>query len=155
MASTFTNLVFHVIFSTKYRKPLIEDSIQDELYCYIGGILREQQGSMLEIGGMPDHVHLLARLSPTVAISDALRLVKANSSKWLNDRGSRWNKFQWQTGYAAFSVSASQVDEVCRYIQGQAEHHRQKSFREEYVAFLNKHQIDFDERYVFEEEHIA
>jgi REP element-mobilizing transposase RayT len=155
MASTFTNLLFHVIFSTKFRKPLVEDSVREELYCYIGGIIREQRGSLLEIGGMPDHVHILARLSPTIAISDVLKLIKANSSKWMNERGGRWKRFQWQTGYAAFSVSESRVADLRRYIQGQAEHHRTKTFREEYVAFLKKHKIDFEERYAFEEEHVA
>ena len=155
MASTFSNLLLHFIFSTKYRKPLIEESLREELYRYMGGILREQKGSLLEIGGMPDHVHLLAKLTPTIAVSDVLKLVKANSSKWVNERGNKWQRFQWQTGYAAFSVSESQTDVIRKYIQSQAKHHRAKTFREEYIEFLQRHNIPYDDRYVFEEEHVT
>ena len=103
---------------------------------------------------MPDHVHLLAKLPPTLAVSDMLRLIKTNSSKWANERDEVRN-FEWQVGYAAFSVSESQADRIRRYIQSQAEHHRTMTFREEYLALLRKHKIEFDERYVFEEEHIG
>ncbi len=103
--STFTNLLFHIIYSTKYRKPFIRSQWQDDLYGYIGGIIREQKGTLLRIGGVEDHVHLLTKLSPTVAISDAMRTIKANSSKWINMRADVTRKFEWQSGYAAFSVS--------------------------------------------------
>lgn len=104
---------------------------------------------------MSDHVHLLARLSPTIAVSDVLRLIKTNSSKWVNERANATGRFEWQTGYAAFSVSESQVPKVRQYIQLQQEHHRERTFREELIGLLRKHNIDFDERNLFEETHIA
>lgn len=153
--STYTNLLFHIIYSTKYRKPAIRSEWQDDLYGYIGGIVRDQKGTLLKIGGIEDHVHLLAKLSPTIAISDVLRTIKSNSSKWINERSDVSRKFEWQSGYAAFSVSESQMPSVAEYISNQAEHHRTKSFEEEFLAILKKHNIEFDMRYVFEQEVIA
>ena len=150
--STFTNLLFHIIYSTKHRKPAIQLAWQDELYGYIGGIIREQKGTLLKIGGVADHVHLLAKLSPSIAIADVLRVIKANSSKWINERPDVTSRFEWQTGYAAFSVSESQVPVVTNYIANQAEHHRKKSFEEEFLEILKKHNVTFDPRYVFEQE---
>lgn len=153
--STFTNLLFHIIYSTKYRKPFIRPDWQDDLYGYIGGIVREKKGTLLRIGGIEDHVHLLAKLSPAIAISDVLRTIKANSSKWINERSDVTRKFEWQSGYAAFSVSESQMPAVADYIANQAEHHREKTFEEEFLAILKKHNIEFDMRYVFEQEVIV
>ena len=150
--STFTNLLFHIIYSTKYRKPTIHLDWQDDLYGYIGGIVREQKGTLLKIGGVDDHVHLLAKLSPTIAISNVLRKIKSNSSKWLNERSDVIRKFEWQSGYAAFSVSESQVPAVSDYIARQGEHHLKKTFEEEFLAILRKHNIEFDKRYVFDRE---
>ena len=147
--STFTNLLFHIVYSTKYRKPLIQATWQDELYGYIGGILRENQGTLLKIGGIADHVHLLEKLSPTLAISDVLRVVKTNSSKWINERSDVRFKLQWQPG---FSVSESQVPVVEAYIANQAEHHRKRTFEEEFLEMLRRHKIKYDPRYVFEQE---
>ena len=152
--STYTNLLFHIIYSTKYRKPLIQSAWQDELYAYIGGIIREEKGTLLKIGGIVDHVHLLAKLSPTIAISDMLRLIKSNSSKWVNERPEVQAKFEWQSGYSAFSVSESQAPVVGNDITNQAEHHRSKSFKEEFLEILAKHNIEVDMRYVFEQEFI-
>lgn len=153
--STHTNLLFHIIYSTKYRKPTIRLNWRDDLYGYIGGIVRDQNGTLLKIGGIEDHVHLLAKLSPSIAISDVLRTVKANSSRWINERLDVSQKFEWQSGYAAFSVSESQMPAVYEYIANQAEHHRKKTFEEEFLAILRKHQIDFDMQYVFEQEVIV
>lgn len=153
--STFTNLLFHIIYSTKYRKPTIRSEWHDDLYGYIGGIVRDQKGTLLKIGGVEDHVHLLVKLSPTIAISDVLRKIKSNSSKWINERPDVNRKFEWQSGYAAFSVSESQMPAVAKYIANQAEHHRKKTFEEEFLAILKKHNIEFDTRYVFEQEVIA
>jgi len=154
MANTFTNLLFHIVYSTKYRKPLITSSWQDEMYGYIGGIIRAEKGILLAAGGMADHIHLLAKLPPTIAVSDMLQLIKANSSKWASERDDV-RYFEWQRGYAAFSVSESRVPSVREYIQHQGEHHRTLSFKEEYLAMLRKHNIEFDERYVFDEEVIS
>ncbi len=153
--STFTNLLYHIIYSTKYRKPTICEEWQDDLYGYLGGIVRDQKGTLLKIGGVQDHVHLLAKLSPTIAISDVLRKIKSNSSKWINERSDVTRKFEWQSGYAAFSVSESQMPSVSEYIANQAEHHRKNTFEEEFLAILKKHNPEFDMRYVFEQEVIA
>ena len=153
--STFTNLLFHIIYSTKFRKPAIRSDWQDDLYGFIGGIVRDQKGTLLKIGGVEDHVHLLAKLSPTIAISDVLRKIKSNSSKWINERPDLNRKFEWQSGYAAFSVSESQMPSVFEYIANQADHHRKKTFEEEFIAILKMHNIEFDMRYVFEQEVIA
>ncbi|WP_442483541.1 IS200/IS605 family transposase [Aeoliella sp. SH292] len=152
MASTFTSLDYHVVFSTKYRKPLIHETFREELYQYLGGIIRAESGCLREVGGMPDHLHLLMGIPPTIAVSDAIRLIKANSSKWVNERDDHRGKFQWQPGYAAFSVSVSQRDVVGGYIQNQQEHHRQRNFREEFIELLDRHQIAYDPKFVFEQE---
>jgi len=154
MSSTFTNLLYHVVFSTKYRRNLIKPALKDELSRYIGGIIRENHGAQLEIGGTSEHLHILARFNAATAVSDMLRLVKANSSKWANERSDTDGRFGWQTGYAAFSVSQSQVPIVRQYLRQQPEHHRKKPFREEFIELLKKHNVDFDPRYVFEEAHV-
>ena len=148
MPSTFTNLLTHVIFSTKDRKQFLAAEWRDELYAYIGGIVHNVGGELLAAGGAADHVHLLVQLKPTIALADAMAKVKANSSKWINDEKFPDRGFAWQEGYAAFSVSESAVDELRRYIANQEEHHRRLSFREEYIAFLEKHGVDFDPRYL-------
>ena len=153
--STFTNLLFHIIYSTKYRKQTIRTQWQNDLYGYIGGIVRDQKGTLFKIGGVEDHLHLLIKLSPTIAISDVLRKIKSNSSKWINERSDVTRKFEWQSGYAAFSVSESQMPAVAEYIANQAKHHRKKTFEEEFLAILKKHNIEFDMQYVFEQEVVA
>ena len=150
--STFTNLLFHIVYSTKYRKPVIEKSWQDDLYGYTGGIIRDHKGTLLCMGGVSDHVHLLAKLSPTIAVSDMLRLIKSNSSKMVNETMTLLIPFEWQPGYAAFSVSESQYPRVRDYILNQEEHHRKKTFQEEFIELLEKHNITYDLRYVFEQE---
>ncbi len=151
--ASFTQLTYHVIFSTKYRDPLIVDAIREDLYKYIGGTIRGLKGHSIEIGGVEDHVHLLANFSPTLAVSDTVRDVKANASRWLNDERKIPSIFEWQKGYSAFTVSYSQREAVQSYIRNQKEHHRMKSFEEEYIEFLKRHDIAFDMRYLFEAEH--
>jgi putative transposase len=148
MASSLTNLLYHIVFSTKERVPLIHDDLQVPLYEYIGGILRGQRGILLEIGGMPDHVHLLVKLKADLAVAAAVRLVKSNSSGWIHESQKGHERFEWQTGYFAVSVSESRVAEVRRYIQMQKEHHARISFRDELVKLLEKHRIGFDEKYL-------
>jgi REP element-mobilizing transposase RayT len=150
--STFTNLLFHIVYSTRYRRPTIEKRWQDELYGYVGGIIREHKGTLLCMGGVQDHVHLLAKLSPTIAISDMLRLIKANSSKMINETLRPRIPFEWQSGYAAFSVSGSQFSTVKQYILNQESHHRRKSFQDEFIQLLERHNISYDLRYVFDQE---
>jgi putative transposase len=150
--SSFTRLIYHLIFSTKYRQPLIRESIRDRLYEYTGGAIRAMKGHLIEIGGVEDHVHLLVNLPPTQALSDMIRELKANSSKWLNELRVIPGRFGWQKGYACFTASYSQTKTIRRYIQNQKEHHKQKSFQDEYIEFLKRHEIEFDERYLFEGE---
>jgi len=147
LASTFTNLLFHLVFSTKDRAPLLTEGLQDRLYTYLGGIVRDEGGALLSAGGMPDHVHLLTRFKADTSVSEMVRRIKANSSRWLHQEPAA-RHFAWQTGYGAFSVSESQRDSVKRYIQGQKEHHARLSFREELIALLERHGIAYDERYL-------
>ncbi len=151
--STFTKLTYHIVFSTKHRLPLIRDGFQKRLYEYIGGIIRAQSGHLIEIGGIEDHIHILANLSSKKAISDSIREIKANSSKWSNELSDLTSRFVWQKGYGAFTVSYSQVESVRFYIQNQREHHQTKTFEEEYLSFLKLHNIVFDRKYLFEAEH--
>jgi REP element-mobilizing transposase RayT len=149
MAHTLTNLLFHVIFGTKDRVPSIDDDVRGSLHAYIGGIVRESNGIAIVVNGTADHLHALIKLPPTLAISDAMRVVKTNSSKWMHEEKRRM-KFAWQSGYAAFTVSESGARAVRAYIDHQEEHHRKKTFAEEYIEFLEKNHIPYDPRYVFE-----
>jgi len=150
MAHTFTNLLTHIVFSTKDRLPQIEDDLKAQLCPYMGGILRELDGKASIINGTSDHVHLLVQSPPVLALSDAMRVLKTNSSKWVHERWPARDKFGWQTGYGAFSVSKSNADAVSRYIADQAEHHLKKTFQEEFLEYLRKHEIEYDERYIWE-----
>ena len=151
--STFTKLAYHVVFSTKYRRPLIQAALEKRLYEYIGGIIRAQKGCLIEIGGIEDHIHLLVNLSPIKAISDTIRDIKANVSRWCNELPDQTSRFEWQAGYGAFTVSYSHLEAVTRYIQNQREHHKTKTFEEEYIRLLELHDIEFEHRYLFEAEY--
>lgn len=149
MAGTYTNLLYHCVFSTKHRRQLIKPDFEEELYKYMGGIVRGLGGSCLEINGVEDHVHLLVKLKPYPSISDFHRELKQGSSKWINANKKSRERFGWQDGYAAFTVSESAVEDVRRYIQNQKEHHKKMSFKEELLYFLQKHGVDYDERYLW------
>jgi REP element-mobilizing transposase RayT len=149
MAHTLTNLLFHVIFGTKGREPSIDADVRGFLHAYVGGIVRESNGIAIVVNGTADHLHALIKLPPTICISDAMRLVKTNSSKWMHEQKRR-TKFGWQSGYAAFTVSESGVRAVRTYIEQQEEHHRKRTFSEEHIEFLEKNHIPYDPRYVFE-----
>ena len=136
MSHTYTNLITHNVFSTKERRPLLNDDIKPELHKYLGGLVKELKGKPIKIGGMPDHVHVLASLPPTISTSDAMRFIKANSSKWLSEK---FNKpFEWQKGYGAFSVSRSGMEKVAEYIENQVEHHQKRNFRAEFLGIVEK-----------------
>ena len=147
MPQSYTSLHYHLIFSTKQRAPSIGADVAARLYSYLGGILANIGGTLVEAGGTADHVHLLAGLSPRVAVADALRVIKTNSSKWMHEEVGR-REFGWQDGYGAFAVSCSNLDRVRQYIRQQEEHHRRMSFAEELVAFLKRHKVTYDERYI-------
>jgi REP element-mobilizing transposase RayT len=150
MAGTYTKLVYHIVFSTKNRHPFISEQVEKELHKYIGGIIRGIEGSCLEINGMPDHVHILAVLPPKIAVSDALRDIKANSSKWMHETKPDLWRFAWQDGYSAFTVSKSQVDAVRKYIIDQKIHHEESDFKTELLGLLDKHEVEFDARYIWD-----
>lgn len=150
MAGTFTNLLYHIVFSTKNRIPLISPSLQPDLYAYMGGIIRGEGGILLEAGGMPEHVHLLAKFKPAVSVSEMLQRIKGKSSKWVNEEHAALRKFGWQEGFSAFSVSESRVSAVRRYLQQQEIHHRRQSYQDEVRALLQRHGIEYDERYLWD-----
>jgi putative transposase len=149
MPQSFTNLIYHIVFATKNRQPLIIDEVKSRLYEYIGGTIRKQGGISLAINGMSDHVHVLAKLRPDKSVSDVLRDLKANSSGWMHDVFPELKDFSWQNGYGAFTVSASQVENVREYIANQEEHHKKVgSFRDEFIKMLRANRIEFDEKYL-------
>jgi putative transposase len=150
MPSTYTNLLYHIVFSTKDRRPFINKQLRAELHPYIGGIILDAGGKPIEVGGVDDHVHILAKLPATIAVADALRLIKANTSKWVGERPDLARTFAWQTGYAAFTVSKSQVVVVRKYIRNQEQHHRKKTFKQELVSLLDKREIEYDRRYLWD-----
>ncbi len=149
MASTLTNLILHVVFSTKDRAPMIRAELRDALHAYLVGIVRGEGGELFTIGGSADHVHLLLKHPAAISVAELLRLLKSNSSKWVNARSPGRGLFGWQRGYAAFSVSQSLVAKVFEYIKQQDTHHRKVSFQEEFLALLKKHGVDYDERYIW------
>ena len=149
MAGTFTSLHYHLVFSTKDRFPFLDADLRARLYEYIGGIIRSENGILLEAGGMPDHVHLLVRLPTQTAVSDWMRIIKSKSSGWVHETFPGKEKFAWQEGYGAFTVSQSDLERVKEYIRNQAEHHRTRSFQEEFVRFLKVHEIEYDERLIW------
>jgi putative transposase len=149
MPHSYVNLIYHIIFSTKDREPLITNEYQERLYEYIGGIIRAQGGIPLAINGVADHVHILAKLRQDKALSDLIRDFKANASSWMHNIFPEQKDFAWQNGYAAFTVSASQIPEVSRYIANQEQHHQKRSFRDEFIAFLQANEIEFDEKYLW------
>jgi REP element-mobilizing transposase RayT len=150
MPQSFTCLHCHVVFSTKNRQPMIADDFRDRLYAYIGGILDENDSRLIAAGGMPDHVHLLASINKELSISATLRLIKSNSSKWVHETFPEQREFGWQAGYAAFAVSFSKLDTVNVYIANQETHHRTVSFKQEFKTLLTKHEIEFDEKYLWD-----
>jgi len=148
MSHSYTNLLYHIIFSTKDRRPLITPDYEVRLYDYIGGTIRELEGVSLALNGTEDHLHLLAKLRPDRALSDVLRKLKANASGWMHRVFPRLENFTWQQGYGAFTVSQSNVKEVQRYIARQKLHHQKVSFRDEFIRHLIANEIEFDVRYL-------
>lgn len=150
MAQTLFNSYFHMVFSTKHRVGFILPEIEDELYGYIGGIVRNHDGKLLKAGGTSNHIHLLVSMSKNHLVPDVIGAVKRDSSKWIKTESGVLSKFAWQDGYSAFSLGHSQIPAVEKYIAGQKEHHRKTLFEEEMRGFYRKYDIDFDERYVWD-----
>ena len=147
---SYVSAYYHCVFSTKERQPFITPSIRERLWPYLAGIARENRMKALEIGGMPDHVHVLLSLPPTIPIAKALQLIKGGSSKWVHDTFPEHPRFAWQVKYGAFSTSVSLLERTIHYIRTQEEHHRKLSFKEEFLALLQKHGIRYDLRYLWE-----
>lgn len=148
MGNTYTNLLYHIVFSTKDRLPIIQPPWRERLYAYLGGIVRAENGILLEIGGTVEHAHLLAKLSPVYAVADVVGKIKANSSRWINEQRLLPVYFSWQRGYAAFSVSESNVSRLQGYIRSQERHHLRISFEDELRRMLEKNRINFSPEYL-------
>lgn len=150
MPQSLARLHIHLIFSTKHRQPLITDPVRDALHAYMATVLKNLGCAPVLINSMPDHVHILFELARTVSVSQAVEEVKKSSSRWIKTQGTEFASFAWQAGYGAFAVSESNVPTVRDYIAHQQEHHRRKSFQEEYRAFLERHGVVYDEKYVWD-----
>jgi putative transposase len=149
MANTYTSLHYHVVFSTKNRVPDIAQNIEQRVWAYIGGIARKHKMTALQVGGVEDHIHALVTAPPIYAPSQIAQFLKGESSKWIHEEFREMRGFGWQDGYGAFTVSKSNIPDVVRYIQNQREHHRKKTFQEEYRELLEKHGVEYDERYIW------
>ena len=149
MSHSYISSLFHCVFSTKDRRKTITSDLEERLWKYMGGIARENKMKALQIGGVEDHVHLLLSLPSTMSVSKAMQLIKGGSSKWIHDTFPQYQDFEWQEGYGAFGVGISQVDGTKRYIVNQKEHHRTKTFQDEFIAFLERHGIEYDPRFVW------
>lgn len=146
---SYVSLHYHIVFSTKQRVLCLNQDIMTELRKYTAGIVRKHEGKLLNLNGPEDHVHLLVQLSPKMALMDIVRHIKGNTSKWLSQTYADLKAFFWQEGYSAFTISQSGLPKVMAYIDNQVDHHRKMSFQEELIALLQKHKIEYDERYVF------
>jgi REP element-mobilizing transposase RayT len=150
MANTYSQIYLQVVFAVKGRKSLIQNEWKDELYKYICGVVNGKKEKVYAIGGVADHIHILLSVKPNILLSDLVRDIKCNSSKWINERQYVDGKFQWQQGFGAFSYTHWHLDTVINYINNQEEHHKKKSFRDEYLEFLEQFYIEYDEKYLFE-----
>lgn len=150
MPGTFSQIYIQVVFAVKGRGSLIHSSWEEELYKYISGIVKNKDQKMLAINGMPDHIHFFIGMRPSCCLSDLVREIKKASNEFIKEKRFTKSKFQWQEGYGAFSYSHSALDNVIKYIRNQKEHHKKQTFKEEYIEFLDKFQIEFKNEYLFE-----
>ena len=149
MASTLVKIDVHLIFHVKSTSIKLQDDHLSRIFAYIGGIIKNHDGLPIAIGGRPDHIHILTSLPKTMSLADFTRAVKADSSKWIRNLAPCYQDFAWQEGYGAFSVSPTLIDKTTQYIRNQEEHHRKRSFQEEYKLFLEAYGIKYDERFAF------
>jgi putative transposase len=150
MAQTLVSLYVHVVFSTKNRANIISPEIENELWSYLGGILNNNKSKLLASNGTENHIHLLISLSKNIGLSELVGDIKRDSSKWIKTKGEKYQKFQWQDGYGAFSVGHTQIKDVKTYVANQKIHHAETAFEDEFRYFLNKYEVEFDERYVWD-----
>ncbi len=150
MSHTYVHLLVHCVFSTKERRGFLTGDVRQALWPYLGGIARNNGMKAIAVGGAEDHCHLLLSIDSKRSIAEAVQRVKGNSSRWLRQRFPGLDKFAWQKGYGAFSIGISQVEDTVRYINAQIAHHRHKTFKEEFLAFLKRHKVDYDPRYIWD-----
>jgi len=150
MAGKYLSLLVHFTWSTEKRYPWLEKPMRDDLYSIIGGIMRNKKAKLIAAGGVSDHIHLYASMPSTISIGDFVNAVKSNSSRWIHETYLRLRNFAWQEGYGAFSVSKSEEMQVVRHVLNQEDHHRRRTFKEELVALLDKHGIEYDKRYLWD-----
>jgi REP element-mobilizing transposase RayT len=150
MPQSLSNVILHIIFSTEHREPWLDSKVRPRLHAYLATICRDLGAEFAHVGGVSDHVHVLTTLPRTISIAELIEKTKKTSSKWIKDIDRHYRGFFWQRGYGAFSVSPSQLDAVMRYVEAQDEHHRSRTFQEEYRDLLRKHAVDFDENYVWD-----
>lgn len=151
MPQSLARILVHFVFSTKYRHPfLAEKNIRNEMHAYLGGVCKGLGCPVLIVGGVADHVHILSLLTRTLSVADVMGEIKRESSKWIKSKGQMLTKFAWQNGYGAFSVGQSEVERVRSYIAGQEEHHRKRTFQDEYRAFLEEYGVEYEERYIWD-----
>ena len=150
MPHSYSQIIIHYIFSTKKREKWIKPDLQKRVWSYMAGVAKKLDIAPLEIGGTEDHVHMLVILPRTLSVAEAIQKIKGNTSNWIHKSFPLLEKFNWQNGYGAFSVSYSKIGDVRRYIENQREHHRKKTFQEEFIEFLKKHGIEYDERYLWD-----
>ena len=151
MANTYTQIHIQVVFAVQNRQSLISEKWEDELYKYITGIIQNYNHKVIQINGMPNHIHILFGMRPTQSLSDLMKKIKGNSSKWINEKGFVRGKFSWQAGYGGFTYSKSQLPNVIQYIKNQREHHKNISFSEEYLKFLKEYEVEYDKRYILKD----
>ncbi len=150
MPQSLSKVIIHIIFSTKNREPWLDRDVRSRMHAYIATVCRDLNAEALRVGGVADHVHIVATLPRTLSQAEMIETLKKTSSKWIKGLDSKYRRFYWQRGYGAFSVSPSQLDAVLEYVQNQEEHHRSRTFQDEYRDFLRKYGVEFDERYVWD-----
>ncbi|HKP70962.1 MAG TPA: IS200/IS605 family transposase [Pyrinomonadaceae bacterium] len=150
MANTYSQIYIQAVFAVQSRESMILPEWKEELFKYITGVFRNQKQKLIAIGGIEDHIHILFGLKPNIAISDLLRDVKANSSSFVNEKRFTRRKFRWQEGFGAFSYSRSHLDAVAKYVLNQERHHAKRSFRDEYITMLDRYEVEYEDRYLFD-----
>lgn len=149
--NTYTQIHIQIVFAVKFRQAQIKNEFKDELYKYITGIIQQRKHKLIAINGMSDHIHVFIGMRPNQSLSDLVKEIKSISSKWINEKRFLPFRFEWQDSYGAFSYSKSHIDAVIKYINNQENHHKKESFRDEYINFLEKFEIDYDEKYIFKD----
>ncbi|EKE00689.1 MAG: transposase [uncultured bacterium] len=150
MSQSLSNILIHIVFSTKGRQKLLHEKIRQKLYAYIIGIFKTKSCNYYQLGGVDDHIHISCSLPKTISVSDLIKEIKTSTSIWLKTKDNNLENFHWQTGYGVFSVSPAHLQGLCEYIANQEEHHKVTDFKEEFLGLLNKYKINYDERYLWD-----